>query len=216
MDGPKNVVNETPPGRTCRQTAAVARLPSVTDIILYNKARLPSARLAFCPSCGKPYEGSLSFCPSCGKQLRAWAPSAASATQSVKYCQTCGAPNDAGVAYCQQCGGLSFGPAAPTKIARPTGVTIIGILQIIGSLIILAIGAFAATFLGPLGLIAIVFAVLPLIFAIGVFTGHNWARILMLIGAVLDILSIVGIVWGVIVLWYFTRPRVVAYFKQPK
>jgi hypothetical protein len=59
-------------------------------------------------------------------------------------------------------------------------------------------------------------ALLPLIFAIALFTGHNWARILMLIGAVLDIISITGIVWGVILLWYLTRPRVAAYFKQPK
>ncbi len=111
---------------------------------------------------------------------------------------------------------MSFGTMAPARIPRPTGVTIIGILQILGSLFVLIIGVGLAAFLGPLGLIVIPFAILPLIFALGVFTGRNWARILMLIGAVLDILSIVGIIWGVIVLWYFTRPRVVAYFKQPK
>lgn len=135
---------------------------------------------------------------------------------SKKYCQKCGAANDAGVTYCQSCGNLTFGPAAPSRIARPTGVTIIGILQILGSLVALGVGLSAAAFLGPLGLIVIPFAIIPLIFAIGVFTGRNWARILMLIGAVLDIISIVGIIWGIVILWYFTRPRVVAYFKQPK
>lgn len=105
---------------------------------------------------------------------------------------------------------------APERIQRPLGVTIIGVLQIIGSIFTLVIGLGFAAILGPIGLIIIPFAVLPLVFAFGVFTGRNWARILMMIGAVLDILSIVGIIWGIIVLWYFTRPRVVAYFKQPK
>lgn len=135
-------------------------------------------------------------------------------TQS-KYCQTCGAPNDTGVSYCQKCGGTAFAPSAPARIARPTGVTIIGVLQILGSLIILAAVSVAAVFV-PLGTVTIPFAILPLIFALALFTGRNWARILMLIGAILDILSIVGIIWGIIVLWYFTRPRVVAYYKQPK
>lgn len=133
-----------------------------------------------------------------------------------KYCQSCGAPNFAGVSYCQQCGGTTFGSTAPARVSRPTGVTIIGILQIIGSIGTLAVGVTAAAFLGALGVVILPFAIIPLIFALAVFTGRNWARILMLIGAVLDILSIVGIVWGILILWYFTRPRVVAYFKQPK
>ena len=70
--------------------------------------------------------------------------------------------------------------------------------------------------MGLFGIIVIPFAVLALIFALALFSGRNWARILMLIGAVLDIISIAGIIWGIILLWYFTRPRVVAYFKQPK
>jgi len=57
---------------------------------------------------------------------------------------------------------------------------------------------------------------LSMIFAIALFTGRNWARILMIIGAVLDIITIAGILLGIILLWYLTRPRVVAYFKQPK
>lgn len=134
----------------------------------------------------------------------------------MKYCQTCGAPNDPGVSYCQKCGGVTFAPAAPATIPRPLGVTILGVIQIIGSLLILGAGLTIATFLGPLGLIVLPFTVLPLLFALALFTGRNWARILMLIGAVLDILSIAGIIWGIIILWYFTRPRVVAYFNQPK
>lgn len=111
---------------------------------------------------------------------------------------------------------MTFAPVAPARIARPLGVTIIGILQIIGSVVLLLLSTVIAAFGGIFGLLILPFAILPLIFAIGVFTGRNWARILMLIGAVLDILSIAGVIWGIIILWYFTRPRVVAYFKQPK
>jgi len=134
----------------------------------------------------------------------------------MKYCQTCGAPNEPGVSYCQKCGGLSFAPTAPARIERPTGVTILGVIQIVGSIFGLVVGLTAAAFLGPFGLIIVPFAVLPMFFAVALFLGRDWARILMLIGAVLDIISIVGIIWGVVILWYLTRPRVVAYFKQPK
>lgn len=135
---------------------------------------------------------------------------------SVKYCQTCGAPNAPGVGYCQQCGGLTFAQTAPARIERPLGVTILGVIQILGSLVVLGVGLSTAVFLGPLSLIVIPFAAIPLLFALALFTGRNWARILMLIGAVLDIISIFGVLWGIIILWYFTRPRIVAYFKQPK
>ncbi len=145
----------------------------------------------------------------------------------MKYCQKCGADNDAGVTYCQKCGETQFGPVAPRMVSRPMGVTILGILQIIGSLIVVAIGlaitAFsgayglgAIPFAGAYGLLIVVFGVLGLFFGIALFTGRNWARILMLVGAVLDIITILGFIWGVILLWYLTRPRVVAYFKQPK
>lgn len=171
--------------------------------------------------CGTENAQGASFCKNCGNPISAASgslPPAMSSTPqpTVKYCQKCGAANDAGVAYCQKCGEMHFGPVAPMKVSRPTGVTILGILQIVGSLFALAPGLGVAAFLGPLGLIIIPLAILPMVFAIALFTGRNWARILMLIGAVLDIISIVGIIWGAILLWYLTRPRVVAYFKQPK
>ena len=111
---------------------------------------------------------------------------------------------------------MRFSSAAPARILRPTGVTILAILQIIGSLIMLGTGAVGSVFLGGFGIVPMVLGAVSLIFALALFSGRNWARILMLIGAVLDIISIVGIIWGVILLWYLTRPRVVAYFKQPK
>jgi len=83
-------------------------------------------------------------------------------------------------------------------------------------LITSARGGEVASLLGWIGLIIFPLAILSMIFAIALFTGRNWARILMIIGAVLDIITIAGILLGIILLWYLTRPRVVAYFKQPK
>lgn len=104
------------------------------------------------------------------------------------------------------------GPPAYAPVQRPTGVTILAVLQILGSLVMIVVGSF----LGVFGTIVILLGVLTLLFALALFAGRNWARVLMMVGAVLDILSIVGIVWGIIVLWYFTRRNVVEYFKTPK
>ena len=70
--------------------------------------------------------------------------------------------------------------------------------------------------LGIFGVFVVLLGVLTLLFALALLSGRNWARMLMLIGAVLDIISIVGIIWGIILLWYFTRKNVVDYFKAAK
>jgi hypothetical protein len=102
--------------------------------------------------------------------------------------------------------------AGPIVPARPTGVTILAALQMVGSIVEILSGLV----LGPFGLVVLGLGVLSLLFALALLSGRNWARILILIGAVLDIISIVGIIWGAILLYYFTRPHVVAYFKAPK
>ena len=177
--------------------------------------------LPFCPNCGKEYTQKVDFCPNCGKQVAGSQVAATSSStgssvqENVKYCQKCGAPNDIGVSYCQKCGEVRFSSSAPATITRPTGVTILAILQLIGSVIMIVTGIGLAI-LGGFGLVIAIIGILELIFASALFSGRNWARTLMLVGAVLDIISIVGIIWGIILLWYMTRPRVVAYFKQPK
>ncbi|MCJ7770016.1 DUF1349 domain-containing protein, partial [Candidatus Bathyarchaeota archaeon] len=222
-----------------RRTAESRVSPSDFTSAPSSQVELQRQVVVRCPRCGNEATLEATYCPICGASLQPAPPSPnpvpitttsevktdrvrfsspqtpAFATPDVKYCQQCGAPNDVGVSYCQSCGVIDFGPTAPSRIQRPLGITIIGIIQIIGSLLVLVFGL---TFIssGSLGLLMSMMALLPLIFAIALFTGHNWARILMLIGAVLDIISITGIVWGVILLWYLTRPRVVAYFKQPK
>lgn len=139
----------------------------------------------------------------------------------VKYCQRCGTASAAGSKFCPVCGETKdFASIPPTKIQRPLGVLILGILQILGSIgaIVLGLTAGVAFFsIFPGGSLFIVgLSVLPLIFAILFIAGFNVARILMIIGAILDIISLVGIIWGIILLWYLTRPRVRAYFKQSK
>jgi zinc-ribbon domain len=143
--------------------------------------------LPFCPNCGKEFAGNVEFCPNCGRQVVGSSSAPSVATTTVP----------------------------PVAIQRPTGVTILAILQIIGSVITLVVGL-GATVFGVFGLVIVAFGVASMVFAFALLSGRNWARILMLVGAVVDILSIVGIIWGIILLWYLTRPHVVAYFKQPK
>jgi hypothetical protein len=172
--------------------------------------------MPFCKFCGKEYTNpNAAFCPSCGKPVQgisiASSPTPSQVMQ-VKYCQKCGTPNDAGVLVCKNCGNRSFDPIPTIKVSRPTGVTVIAGLQIVGALIIIGIGiaypVLAVVFL-PLGGIT-------LLVALGLFTGRNWARILMLVLAVLDLITISGIVFSIIAIWYLRKPNVVTYFKQPK
>ena len=99
---------------------------------------------------------------------------------------------------------------------RPLGVTIIGILQILGAIVYILIGIGFTAFAGVFGLILLPVGVIALIIGVAVFTGKNWARILMIILGVLDIISIVGIVIGIIIVVYFRRQNVKAYFNQNK
>ena len=146
--------------------------------------------MPFCPNCGKEYSEGVAFCPNCGKPFQAGGP--------VLPPYSLQPPSQP--------------PAALTALQRPAGVTILAALQIAGSLIMIGVGLL----LGPFGVIVDVFGVVTLLFGLALLSGRNWARILVMIGAVLDILSIVGIIWGIILLWYFTRRNVVAYFKAPK
>ncbi len=147
---------------------------------------------------------------------------------NVKYCQVCGSAVEQNAMFCPNCGETKrFSSTPPDRIERPLGVTLLGILQIIFSLgmfiialTLITTGAASSTSsfaaFAPILEILGIMMLIPMIFAILFLMGLNFARILMIIGAILDILSIAGIIWGIIVLWYLTRPRVRAYFKQPR
>jgi hypothetical protein len=149
--------------------------------------------LPYCPGCGTAYTEGAAFCSTCGRSLQAGSP---------------GAP----ATFAQPAVGQGPPAQGQGPVQRPTGVTILAALQIAGSVVDIALGLF----LGIFGFVVVVFGVLTLFFAVALLSGRNWARILILVGAVLDIISIVGIIWGAILLYYFTRPHVVAYFKAPK
>ncbi|MFP3131316.1 MAG: zinc-ribbon domain-containing protein [Nitrososphaeria archaeon] len=200
----------------------------------------------YCPKCGAQNPDDAVYCIKCGYRFTektvehrseqvapstalgtAYQPAAQPVTSQVQYCQECGSPVPYGMNYCPVCGSFNIGPNPPARIPRPNGVLVLGILQIVVSAIYIGIGIFIGglgTVMGPfglifaqLGLIFVVIGILSLIFALAFLSGRNWGRILMMIGAVLELLDFpIGTVLGIVILWYLTRPRVKAYFKQPK
>ena len=105
--------------------------------------------------------------------------------------------------------------AAGGRGPRPTGVTILAVLQILAGIGYLAVGLVGGALVGILGILFIPFGLFALITGLALFTGKNWARILIMIGGVLDLLDIpIGTIIGIVILWYFTRPNIKAYFGK--
>ena len=139
--------------------------------------------------------------------------------QGRTYCDRCGNPIESGQVTCPTCGHVNgIANADGMKIERPLGVLVLGGLQILFSLVIVLVAfsspAISTIFGSELGIFIGFIMILPLLFGIFFIMGYNFARILMIIGAIIDILSIVGIIWRIILLWYLTRPNVAAYFHQ--
>lgn len=123
---------------------------------------------------------------------------------------------------------------------RPTGVTIIAVLEALGGIIMLlaglgmvALGGFMALpggmmpgvlgmMAGFLGFAFAIIGILSLIFAWGLWTGQGWAWTLTLIFAVIGILfglfslpgSILQIIIQAIIIYYLFRPNVKAFFRK--
>jgi len=127
---------------------------------------------------------------------------------------------------------------------RPSGVTILAILEIIsglfelgaGALLLIAAGligglvpeeipGFGGILAGILSAIGIVFIILGLfafLITYGLWTGQGWAWTLSLIfsiiGIILGILSlpagIIGLIIDILILYYLTRPHVKAFFGR--
>jgi uncharacterized membrane protein len=129
-------------------------------------------------------------------------------------------------------------------LTRPVGITILGILHLIGGAAATIMAVFGVVMLGISGgmghfgmfsaalggVFLIMFGILAAIeFAIAgaLFSGKPWGRmvviILSIIGAVVGLVSIVGnpfsilsVVLDGVVLWYMWRPHVMAYFGMPQ
>jgi hypothetical protein len=126
------------------------------------------------------------------------------------------------------------------KPQRPTGVTILGVLAILGGLAGLGGGALllglsgvvAAAYPGGAGLVAalgalfLILGILELVYGFGLFGGKGWAWTLAIIGSVLNIVvgivtiaigsfgSVLGVIISILILYYLTRPHVKAFFGK--
>jgi|SRR5215218_1033111 len=110
-----------------------------------------------------------------------------------------------------------------TPKSRPTGVTIIAILNIIGGIIML----FGAIALIIIGWIFVVIAIVSFVVAYGLLKGRGWAWTLTVVLSIISIVlnaisiaagniiaSIINIIISGIILYYLYRPHVKAYFGK--
>ena len=119
---------------------------------------------------------------------------------------------------------------------RPTGVTILAILEIISGIIAIAFALFfgammgsmgssmfgngGAAIIGVIGGIVVVLGLISFVMAWGLLKGKSWAwtitLILTIISLIFDLpsMNIIGIIIDVIILYYLYRPHVKAYFGK--
>lgn len=126
-------------------------------------------------------------------------------------------------------------------LTRPLGITILGVLHLIGGAISVIVAITGAVMLGAspgmgmMGMFSaglgaaflVIFGILAVIeFAIAgaLFSGKSWGRIvviiLSIISLIMGIISVFGnpfsiftIILDVVVLWYMWRPHVISYFN---
>jgi uncharacterized membrane protein (DUF2068 family) len=126
---------------------------------------------------------------------------------------------------------------------RPTGVTIIAILNALGGVLCLLAGLMFLAMpgmlpagmygmsgmlgmeIGVMGIVMVVCGVLSLVIAYGLWTLKNWARLLVIVFSALGIASnlvsiaggmmhaVVGIAINAVVIWYMMRDDVKAVFE---
>ena len=127
---------------------------------------------------------------------------------------------------------------------RPTGVTILAVLEALGGLVwllagagIMMVGALMPIFgvglamvfgaiAGLMGLVFMIFGIIAFVLAYGLFTGKEWAWLWSLIFAVIGIIlalfeamsslgsGILPIIIYLVIIYYLTRPHVKAFFGK--
>ena len=127
-----------------------------------------------------------------------------------------------------------------SSVGRPTGVAILAILEAIAGVyyLVTGYGEFIATSIIrtlarsgipsdiiPLisrfvGAVLIIFGLVSLLLAWGLWTGKGWARMTALVFAILSIIvslisfHLIGLVIDVIIIYYLTRPNVKQFFTK--
>ncbi|HPT74538.1 MAG TPA: DUF2127 domain-containing protein [Methanomassiliicoccaceae archaeon] len=119
--------------------------------------------------------------------------------------------------------------------ARPAGVGVLTTLYVLQALLSILSGVLALgllSLLGPIGMavgvaigiVLIAIGVVHLIIAWGLWRGRRWARLLAIaltiLGLIPDIvgsftlnpISLVGLLIGILILWYLFQPQVKIYF----
>ncbi len=158
----------------------------------------------------------MTFCPSCGKEF----------TADENFCSGCGKPR------------LS---QTPIYAGRPTGITVLGILQIIAGILFAAFAAMIGTMSGVMGgfshfgemasivggavmAVLAVLAAFSFLIASALFSGKKWGRTIVIVFSLVNLVmnaasmtvgnvfSIGGIILNGVVLYYMWRPHVIAYF----
>ena len=114
---------------------------------------------------------------------------------------------------------------------RPTGVTILAILEIISGISAIGAGSMFATMSGMMGIDVAAYAgavsggmialgIASFIMAWGLLKGKSWAWTITLILTIIGLASnavsfnVIGIIINAIVLYYLYRPHVKAYFGK--
>ena len=170
--------------------------------------------MPFCPSCGVEIKGEDAFCSNCGHAI--------SSIPSPR------------PTYVQP-------RMTPRTPQRPTGVTILAILEALLGLLSLGGGALAligATYIGSnlpsgvpeffsgmvgvMGGILIIIGLLNFILSYGFWTGKGWSWTIGIIvtglGLVINIVSlpnsIISLIINAIIIYYLTRPYVKQYFGK--
>jgi len=131
-----------------------------------------------------------------------------------------------------------------SRKTRPTGVTILAVLEALGGLVwllagagIMMVGALMPIFgvglamvfgaiAGLMGLVFLIFGIIAFVLAYGLFTGRGWAWLWSLIFAVIGIIlalfeamsslgsGILPIIIYLVIIYYLTRPHVKAFFGK--
>ncbi|MBI5146879.1 MAG: zinc ribbon domain-containing protein [Thaumarchaeota archaeon] len=160
----------------------------------------------------------MTFCPSCGKEF----------TVDENFCSGCGKPR--------------FSQTS-SYAGRPTGITVLGILQIILGIILVISTVMVGVMSGMMGnysyfgemtsvvggaitAILAVLAAFSFLIASALFSGKKWGRTIVIVFSIVNLVmeaaslavgnvfGIAGIMLNGIVLYYMWRPHVIAYFTK--